>query len=118
MGGAGSSLVLLAPLQAAGGSGQEERGAVQAAEGEELRPQRVKDVGDEETPPDVFGGLVWEGRAGVQRGAQVGELRLGTEEGVAPRAAAVPHILSIDPQVRSSLFLANSSPTPLRSAEE
>lgn len=65
-GGAGSSLVFLAPLQAAGGDGQEERGAVKAAEGEELRPQRIKDVCDEETPPDVFGGLVWEGRAGVQ----------------------------------------------------
>lgn len=78
-GAAPPSLVLLA--HAGGGAGQEERGAAQAAEGQELRPQGVEDVGDEEAPPDVFGGLVGEGRAGVQRGAQVGELSLGTQGG-------------------------------------
>jgi len=69
--------VLLARGQAGRSGGQEEGRAAQAAEGQELGAQRVEEVGEEEAPPDVFGGLVGEGRAGMQRGAQVGELSLG-----------------------------------------
>lgn len=71
--------MLLAHGQAGRSGGQEEGRAAQAAVGQELGPQSVEDVGDEEAPPDIFRGLVGEGRTVVQRGAQVGELSLGTQ---------------------------------------
>lgn len=74
-----TSLVFLAGAQAGRSGGQEEGRAAEAAEGQELGAQRVEDVGEEEEPPDIFRGLVGEGRAGVQRGAHVGELSLGTQ---------------------------------------
>ena len=125
-GGQDTSLVLLARVQAGRSGGQEEGRAAQAAVGQELGAQRVEDVGEEEAPPDIFGGLVGEGRAGVQRGAHVGELSLGTQgrgwHGGGPAATGWPgaarpapkgvsqehtqRVLSIDLQARSSLFLS------------